>query len=534
MSLTVESCLKLPSFSSARLVAGAKGLGKPVSSITVLEYADASVIDTGLFLNNEICITAFTSCKNDVEAQCAVLRKMKHVGISAVVLYYIGIFVPYLDDRMVITADEIDLPLICMPSNRFDFRYGEMINDVMYAIYRNQERDTNFVSEMLDSIFQLPEGLRTIRNVLRMLSDHLHCSFYLLDQSGALRAEGQWPLAAQWNYQPLLDLVRSDPRQAAVLQQRRMVLEQREVYVTYAIVSPERIPYLHLLVFDEQHTVASAQVDHAAEIIALFLNVYNYTFEETTPDMMVRAIISDEPLRMREIAAQHGINTSQIQSMWVLHEKKSSESPVSKQKLDQYVSIARGFFRKHQKWILADSYQNSVIILFKTSSFVELDAGLAEEFLSVLEPQDSRLSLISFSGLLTTRDARTAYQLLEKCFDTAQLLFPTRNLFDLHDLHFAEQCMQVLSSGEPEISNRLYPLQPLRQLDNYELMLRTLSVFLLDTNANLQRTADLLFVHKNTIKYRMGRIRETFNCDISRMPVASALYEAVAIHRLLE
>ena len=138
MSLTVKTCMGLPAFRYAKIVAGKGGINQTVNSITVLEYSDVDVISSDLFLNHEMCITAFSSIKDDVDKQCAIVRRMKEIGICAVVLYYIGIFVPYLDDKLISTADEVNLPLICMPYNRFDFRYGEAINDVMYAIYRDK------------------------------------------------------------------------------------------------------------------------------------------------------------------------------------------------------------------------------------------------------------------------------------------------------------------------------------------------------------------------------------------------------------
>lgn len=534
MSITVRDCLKLPSFSQARVVAGTAGLSRSVNSVTVLEYADISVISADLFINHEMCITAFSSIKNDPEAQCAILRRMRDVGIVAVVLYYIGIFIPSLDERLIVTANEIGLPLICMPYNRFDFRYGEVINDVMLAIYRDQEKETRFVPELLDNISHMQEGRRTIRNILQMLSDRLHCSLLLVDQSGTLRGESHWPLATDWNDQILLDLLQHDSARVSGMHQTKMPLGQSTVYVTYTTVSAERIPFLHLLAFDEQQVLTENQVTQAAELIALFLNICNYTFEETTPDMLVRAIIRDEPLRMREIAAQHNIDTSQIQTMWVLHEKMSDEASAAKQSMAHYVPVARQFFQEQKKWALVDSYQNSVIILFKAATFSELDSGLADTFLAALGMPDSMLSLISFSGLLTTKDAREDYLLLQKCFDTVQLLLPCKSIFDMHDLHFAESCMQILEMGEPTLSRWLYPLRVLRESGNYEVLIQTLSVFLLDAGSNLQKTADIMFLHKNTIKYRMGRIREIFGCNFLQMPLAAALYAAVALQRLLD
>ena len=53
MSVTVADLLELPSLREARLAAGRGGLNKLVSSISVLEYADPSILQDALFKNNE-------------------------------------------------------------------------------------------------------------------------------------------------------------------------------------------------------------------------------------------------------------------------------------------------------------------------------------------------------------------------------------------------------------------------------------------------------------------------------------------------
>ena len=233
MTVTVETCMKLPSFRAAKLVAGKSGKKHPVNSITVLEYADPDLISSELFLNGEICITAFTSIKNDVEKQCAVLRRMKGIGLAAMVIYYIGIFVPALDERVINVADEIGLPLFCMPTNRMDFRYGEMINDVMDAIYRSQHEDQNFVAPMLDSIALLSENLRTIRSVLRMLSDRLRCTLFLMEPDGTVRSDAQWPISAQWDCCSMADTFRSNLHEYATFQ--KCVLDQKHMVYLFVI-----------------------------------------------------------------------------------------------------------------------------------------------------------------------------------------------------------------------------------------------------------------------------------------------------------
>lgn len=83
------------------------------------------------------------------------------------------------------------------------------------------------------------------------------------------------------------------------------------------------------------------------------------------------------------------------------------------------------------------------------------------------------------------------------------------------------------------IKEHMYSLQPIRQEANYSILLETLAAYLLDAGENLQRTAEVLGVHKNTVRYRLNQIRASYACEISQMPLVAELYEAVALQRLL-
>lgn len=62
---------------------------------------------------------------------------------------------------------------------------------------------------------------------------------------------------------------------------------------------------------------------------------------------------------------------------------------------------------------------------------------------------------------------------------------------------------------------------------------KTLAVFLLDGASSVTKTAQLLYLHKNTVKYRIKRIADLLGYHPGKMPEAAALYQAVAVQRLL-
>ncbi len=64
-------------------------------------------------------------------------------------------------------------------------------------------------------------------------------------------------------------------------------------------------------------------------------------------------------------------------------------------------------------------------------------------------------------------------------------------------------------------------------------MTDTLCVYLLDAESNSQRTGDILFLHRNTVNYRLNKIRSILKCDLAQRPAALTVYQAAAIYRIL-
>jgi DNA-binding PucR family transcriptional regulator len=77
------------------------------------------------------------------------------------------------------------------------------------------------------------------------------------------------------------------------------------------------------------------------------------------------------------------------------------------------------------------------------------------------------------------------------------------------------------------------PIEKSREEQKKELY-TTLEIFMLDAELNVSKTAEKLFMHKNTIKYRIKKLNEKFNFHIDKMPESYELYKAVALRRLLK
>lgn len=101
------------------------------------------------------------------------------------------------------------------------------------------------------------------------------------------------------------------------------------------------------------------------------------------------------------------------------------------------------------------------------------------------------------------------------------------------ELEFAALCRKRINEGESAALQRTLPLSALQSDREYQDLLHTACVYLLDCDSSVTRTAEALYLHKNTIKYRLQRISDLLGFRLGKMPEAIDLYRSAAIYRLL-
>lgn len=526
MSITVANCLKLPSLREAKVLAGSRGLDKIVSAVTVLEYADYSVIVDTLFVGNEVVISGFVNVKQDVGEQCKVLRRLSEVGEVALILYYVGIFVPYVDQKLLDIADELDFPLICMPKNRFDFRYSDAISEINELIIKDRMKDIHFVSGIIERVSQLQERQQTVESILRLLSDYLHCTLLFCDSMYKLHSFAAWPISTRWDYQKILDEFKTSCPSS-------IMLNGNEIYISSVFVALGD-SNMKLISIDETGMLKHSDLKQSAEVIQWFSKIWNIQFREEDTAALVQAILNDNPIRMRQLASLLHFNIEAINIMWIL---KETEKGITSDELHnrniRRIKRTKLFLQGRQN-ILINVFEDNVLVFMSSAVYNELDKGIAEAYIEFLKRNDQSCILIVNSNLKTTADVRAAYNFMESNFEVAMLIYPIHEILSSSELLFAQNCIAFVQQGEQITGKLIGLLNPLLDQEDSADLIKTLSVFLIDSQKNMEETGNRMFLHKNTVKYRINKIKHRLGYDISKEPDTYHLYMAVALKRLLE
>lgn len=533
MNVTVADCLKLPALREATLVAGSKGLDRSVSSVSVLEWPDTSRLSDEIIVGNELIISAFIVIKDDVEQQCAVLRRLHTLGSAGVVLFYVGVFIPEISPVLMDTADELSFPLIVMPIGRMDFRYSDVITDVVEHIHTQRMQGSYYATEVMNSITFLEPRQRNVNSMLRLLSDRMHCTLLLADRYFERRGAAAWPASNQWDYQTLLEILQE--RKFAPQEQLQMELDGRQFILWDAPVSSKAHHGMHLLALDDHAQANKEMLQQAVNVVEMFLNIWGKSTSYNDTDALIEAVLTDDPIKMRKLAQRMGISIDTVHTVWLLRitNAAGSRELTPAQKADVIPKL-KVYLQEHNKVVIVDSYESYIIAMTDGMVLEENSYEVGDGIVELLEKGSYTVRGCVFEDLENTSQARDAYNRVASCFAELELVYPQRKIYTDSDVRFVQSCVELAQQGENAVANRLLPIRKLLDTTDGSILTETLCTFLLDAESNTQRTGTLLFLHKNTVHYRLSKIRSVLKCDLSQMPATLAIYQAAAVYRILE
>lgn len=529
MSVTVEQLLKLPSLNRAKVVGGHGGLSKVVSSISVLESTDPGllvdeVFPQGEFFGSEIVITGFLNSVDNVPLQLANIRRLAEGGEVGLIVFYVGVYLPCIDPRLIALADELDFVLITMPEGDATLRYGEVINDVMDCIYRDRAQSSSVVLDILAGVSALPKHLQTVNTALRMLSDRISASVLLCDSSFHLLNLVAWPRGIEAEVAEGFKAIHAlpPPDSSTVCP---FVPDSRIYRMSLGTDSGQ---HMELLLIKAGLPFDAATLSQVLDATRICINIWGRRHGEIAIHELIRAILQDEPLKMRRLAEIFHVDVASLHEMWIVQ----SCAEDAKNDFQALLPSVRECFAGFPGSLIMDVYGGRLLIFMSTPTQQEAQRRST----SLLETVTGKLPdavLCRCSGLQNTADVREAYLNFRENLSDAMQIYPARRIYTSGDISFARSCRLVIQGGEAAIDACLRAIFPV-QTDSEELDLAaTLSVYLLDGDMSITLTAGLLFIHKNTVKYRIQRISNLLGYRPDKMPELLELYKACAVRRLL-
>lgn len=524
MSVTIADILKLPSLQGAKVIAGHSNLDNIVSSVSVLEAVVDMDNPPGMsrHYGHEIIITGFIAIKDDIEKQCDIIRLMHKIGEIGMILFYVGAILKEVDSKLIATADSLNMPLIVMPENRLELRYSDVICEVIEEILNDRRENTHFATDVIEQISRIKDNKRSINSVLSIIRDQVQCSIFLFDGVGRLMNMAEWPSGRGLPADKLFaEAIRLDISGCAEVE-----VNSKRYFVARECLQNADAG-LDMLVVNEKQCFTRDCCKQIKYIVKTYLNLWTENYAQLDEKQLLNAIINNETEKMQRIADILRINVCQMDCAYFFVCNKEEHNY---ELLKEAMATIKNFLTAYNNVFLTEIFDETIVVLANRS--MDLIDKEIDMLLHEIKEQGLDMLVAVYNYVPTTLKVKQAYWQINDMKKYLPVVFPMRRMVTSGEIDFIVKTREHLEhqtsskTAENPIGQMIYDDK--RKVD----LMETLEVFLLDANMSIQKTAELMFTHQNTIKYRLKIIEKIFGYKLTKIPESYDLYVLAATNRL--
>jgi len=527
-SFRVKDLFTVPHFRDARLVAGEQGLDKTIRSINVMEVPD--VIDW--VRPGEFLMTTGYPFRDDPGVLETLIAQLSAKGISA-----LGIkpkrFIDAIPASAIESAERHGLPLIELPPGT---TFSEAVREVMERVLVNESKDLTILQVRVQRLSQVLLNGGGPGNFLNHLQAMIGLPVVLLDPANCWIASSE----AAERCDRLEDYDWEALRKSIGLGSQTVLNGPEGVRIHVSVLLEDRLQSYLLLVFEQgagYSAVDVLTVNWAGRLLGLEISnelarksVEAKYFDQFLQDWIAGRIVSDADLRLRAEACGWQVVDSAVYHVGIA--SFTGDKPDLRQLMDWAKLLNRDsvFHRNDTKWTVIDG--ELVVLLTQAGDGVsncELAAGMlrkiAERRSSVLCFGREAMRREEVSG--SYRDAKRAKAIQEAC----KLEGP---VVRYDELGIYMLLYRLLGTEELEVFKRFY-LEPILSLEGRSkppgTLLNTLKTYFA-CNCNAKETAERMFIHYNTVGYRLERVRSELGFDIDEPETRLMLQLAIKVYEI--
>lgn len=167
MGITVEEALKLSAFKGAKLVSGDEGKSNIVKYVDVIEAPDVE----NWVKEGEMLLTTSFAIKNDIKAQENLIIKLANVKAAALCIKP-GRFIDRIPEKVITIAEKLNFPIIELP---LEVPYVNIINQILSHILSKKVSALETVNKIHNSLTDIVlqgEGIQSICSKLCELTGY--------------------------------------------------------------------------------------------------------------------------------------------------------------------------------------------------------------------------------------------------------------------------------------------------------------------------------------------------------------------------
>ncbi|MBE2183704.1 MAG: PucR family transcriptional regulator ligand-binding domain-containing protein [Anaerolineae bacterium] len=538
--LTVSDCLQLEIFSNARIVAGHSGLSRHVAWVHVTGTQDAAEWLNG----GELVLTTPLNLPKTPEDEAIYIQQVAGKGAAALAIA-VGRYSKPTSVKMRAAAEAHQFPLIEIP---FTTRFTDVAKAVNQQITEANDTLSQRALDINRKLTQLAQGHRDLRDLASVLAGLIGRSisiennyFEVLASHSAGEGDEAWrytlregrtnpQLITALEEQGVLAEIHDTLQLAYLPQISEFGLEMERALVP--IVAHGKIyGYLWVITDDRPLEALEHMAIEGSAVTAALMLLYQETALNTEAmlnNKLISQLIQPDNLgnaghdsAQISQAKHHSLDMPTLFSMLLIKIKDGSDTEL--------------LSRLHRQVSRITSSVNGLPLVKGQLADQLVVIGLQKDIQPLIkqihDTVSDTLQIVISGAVQGVKGARIAYQQCQDALYIARKLQIESTLISFTDLGYLHT-LYIAGSTALETSPHVSFLRLLLQEQSADLF-HTLETYV-DEGGNGVKTAERLAIHRSTLNYRLARIAEIGNVNLSDPETRINLQIGIKLLRLFE
>lgn len=560
--LTVKNLFNIKAIDGIKIVAGEQGINNEISMVNIIENPDAF----DWLSPNELLLSTGYIFKDNEELQNRIIKEFAEINCAGLIVKMKRYF-DKLPQNMIDQANKYNFPLIELPFEYTLSRVITIINEKASGRYDLLNRKT---LDMHNLFFRITLEGGGIERISSMLTETISNPIIIVDQDWNFlhatdHSANTAPLSHYFDFaknSPAFpkDFIKSIPKDITGMKRsikRIFYLKEMEIKCRilpvaaannifgYIVVweTVRKLTEFDFVILEQASTIFALDRIKTKEIEEVKLKIRHDFFD----DLLTGKITSNETIQ--NMSEMHGLNSKYKYYCMVIH--------LQSEELDQYEDIvaSRVQMENKSKECVNLVYKNSKIVNGEITCFYRNNRIIiligqhvnkppistneakqyGAEIHKILEQQIMNMTFLIGIGRQYEKiqslhksfsEANESIRLIKKFNDRKAIShfedYTVYHFLDsnIKDIELEDFFMKHL--GKIYEHDKLHGTDYIHTLENYFM-----------NNLNISETAKAMFLHRNTLIYRIEKIKEILDSDLKNSEELLQMQLALKIYRLL-
>ncbi|EEL56247.1 PucR family transcriptional regulator [Bacillus cereus] len=513
--------MKIPIFDQAKLIAGHKGVEQEVYTVNMMDAPDI----IHFLKRNELLVTSAYHFKDDMYALRELIIQMKKQGCTA-----LGIktkrFLQEIPEDIISLADEIYFPIIELP---FDIGLGDLVNQTLSYILDMRTNELHQAMQIHQQFSNHIISGKGINMILENLSSLIQLPVVLLDYH--LR-----PISEHNNTKASIQSLKK-----FFINGRKLPLSTIEI-VTFSLLTKTRDTVSIFPIYTQNNQYSYLVIDG-------FISPLNRSMVlavEQAANVLAFELIKEHSLRQYSRRIQDEFFTNVINSVFSTQDEIINLGKEFNLSFDQKYICIIGKVDIKEFTMSFMEYQEEKDLIYDLIE-EELNSYTANVHLFIKD--DMYVLLVNCDGIWRQTEKERMISLLKNiqvkiytyfqksisfgiANSSEQLLHISHSFKEATDAFYygemsgSKEFIEIYQAKEISAILRMIPQEQLKKFyestlhslaneneKDHAVLLHTLSVYL-ETHCAISETAKRLFLHRNTVIYRLEKCEEILGRNI--------------------